>query len=87
MNNAHRRPPTREEQNTLMLIHAAPGGVALMPIMFNGQERFGLILVHQGEAGQYVQLLAVLPVPEDTTLNAQGNPSSSSPPVPRKHLN
>jgi hypothetical protein len=87
MSSSHRRPPTKEEQDILTLVHAVPQGVALMPIFFNGQERFGLVLVRQNAAGQYVQLLAVLPTVGDQILNGEGKPGSFTPPVAQNTLN
>lgn len=87
MSTTHRRPPTEEEQNILMMVNAAHNGVALMPIIFNGEERFGLIVVHHRAGSQYVQLLAVLPVAGDTILNGAGAPGSFLPPVPRSQSN
>lgn len=83
----HRRPPTINEQDILRLVHVASDRVALMPVFFNGEQRFALVLIEENEAGKYVRLLAVLTLPEDQVLNSQGVAGSFTPPVPQASLN
>jgi len=81
------RPPTEEEIEVLGLVSRQTEKLAVMPVFFNGQERFALVLLNKNEAGMYVKLLAVLPIPSDEISDGKGAPASHQPPVLQKNIN
>lgn len=83
----HSRDPDAEEMDVLVSIHKTPEKVALMPVFFNGQERFALVLLCTNSSGNYIRVLAILTNNNDALLNGKGDPAAVSPPMNRGQLN
>lgn len=70
--------PTPHELAALQSLTQA-NHVGLMPVKFNGQDRFAIILVHQGPNGPFVQIVGILPRIDDELIDPQGNKSVTMP--------
>ena len=69
------RHPTERELWVLRALSWMSDRIVLVPIIFNGQERFGIALLSESSNGeQYVQVLASLFMPTDEVLDSRGLP-------------
>lgn len=80
------RDPTTSEVEILTALREAEN-VSLMPIVFNGQGRFGLVLVEENAAGKYVRLIAILPLATDVIADMSGTTPLPNPPTAPRQLN
>lgn len=46
-----------------------------MPVTFNGQERFAIIIMHDGPQGKFVQIVGILANDTDEIVDPRGNKS------------
>lgn len=69
----HRR-PTESEVEALTLLLTSSGGVVLLPVLFNGEQRYAIGIPHQSR-GVYV--LAVCPTGLDQIINLHGEQAKS----------
>lgn len=84
MTKLHRRSFSARELEVLRLVKESSSHVTMMPIFFNGEERFGLGVFVTTTSGTYFRLLTVLAEPSDQILSAEGVEASPRP-VPFAH--
>ena len=74
------REPTPQELEAMDACSKAKT-LVMLPILFNGQERFAMCSFFDDDGFKYCQLIAILPVSTDTVTDMAGTPCSGSPPV------
>lgn len=73
------REPTPHEVAALQSL-TNTSHIGMMPVKFNGQERYAIIIIHQGPKGPYVQVVGILPDAGDELIDPQGNKSENTVP-------
>lgn len=73
------REPTPQEMAAFQSLGLA-SNIGIMPVKFNGQDRFAIIIVHDGPQGKFIQLVGILVNDTDEILDPQGNKSVTAPP-------
>lgn len=73
------REPTPHEMAAMQSLTQA-NHIAMMPVKFNGTDRYAIILIHQGPEGPFVQIIGILPLPSDELIDPQGNKSVTTVP-------
>jgi len=79
--------PSDLDLEALRIINIAGSRMALMPVIFNGESRTGIVLPVTNTKMPYVKLIAILPRPEDQIVNLDGKTASTRPPLPKTQLN
>ena len=81
-------PPGPADIAVFQAIHTFADRIVLVPVVVNGQERFALALLCQGESGdRYLQILAYLARPTDVVLSTNAGQSYNQGLPNKKDLN
>lgn len=73
-----KRLPTKRSLDTLRGLSLRQTGagpspeLGLMPVVFNGEERFALVAFYPEDSGVHIRVLAIMPAGTDTILGGDG---------------
>ena len=80
------REPTAHELAALQSL-TKTNHVGTMPVKFNGEDRYAIVIMHQGSQGPFVQIVGILPSENDELVDSAGNKSVTTIPGTTEKLN
>jgi hypothetical protein len=67
------RDPTPHEIAALQSLMRANDNIGIMPVKFNGQDRYAIALLHESPQGQFIQIVGILPTVDDELISVHGH--------------